>query len=107
MSEHTKGPWVPHHKAGWFRGYVYQDGGVRIAKIGPDADEVQDYKEISPEEIGANAALIAAAPDLLEACEMLAGVHRWAKEHDKRQILDCCEWGRLFAAIAAAKGAGQ
>ncbi len=68
MSKHTKGPWTCHS------GSVYVDGpdvypkgdndGIPIAHM-----DREPGNGTEPVERDANAALIAAAPDLLEACK--------------------------------------
>lgn len=89
MAQHTAGPWSVDARAGditapipykheYFRDYI-------IATVHPDS--VDD-----PEERVANAALLAAAPDLLEALEeIVAGYPQW-------------KLSAARAAIAAAKG---
>lgn len=46
----------------------------------------------------------AAAPKLLDACKLLVGVKQWAEKHNKRSLLDVCDWSRVEAAIADAEG---
>ena len=69
MSNHTPGPW----KCGNNDAFVYalNSNGTNIffAGIGPGWSD--DDKQASEEELLANARLIAAAPDLLEALEGL------------------------------------
>ena len=90
-TKHTPGPWRVKHKAklGW-AGVLTQEGDI-IADIVVDG---QDFRD--PEQALDDARLIAAAPDLLEACERLL---RWAGwPHAEKDI----ELAR--AAIARAKG---
>ena len=77
MSKHTPGPWHCHEKVG-----VYAKDGKLVAAIHtPISDRSHD------------AILIAAAPDLLEACKVALGIIGFGAEHD--QISD---------AIKAAEG---
>lgn len=61
MSKHTPGPWIEtKHTAGWGRCIVSTDSyGIIVAKIG--------FRDRPREERDANARLIAAAPELVEA----------------------------------------
>lgn len=59
MSKHTKGPWKPSRNSNYVDGDTNADDATTIC-------EVFAYPEQA-----ANAALIAAAPDLLKACELL------------------------------------
>ena len=69
-AKHTPGPWVFHRRAQ--RIYGSKIGGEKIAQIGINPDWE------------ANARLIAAAPDLLEA---LAIQNEWV-----RAALECKDW---------------
>lgn len=77
---HTPGPW-----------FVFPHGEERMWHVGPAQHSVVFVREVDDAE--ANARLIAAAPDLLEACEML------------REVADG-SWSRnlLDAAIKKARG---
>ncbi len=59
MSKHTKGPWAINE----FLVYAENGNGCTLATINSTS------KGISDEEAQANARLIAAAPELLEACQ--------------------------------------
>lgn len=91
-TKHTPGPWH------------LMDGGGFAFRIGDDADEDKanilctryEWQERA-EEMLANGQLIAAAPDLLEACEAL--IYAW--EHGYREDMPE-HW--LRAAVAKAKG---
>jgi hypothetical protein len=86
MSEHTKGPW-------------------EISKIGNNYDQYVVYAEadtrganiVNTVEGEANARLIAAAPDLLEACKKLLTASQildgseLPTAKDIQYFLDCCE----------------
>ncbi len=68
MSQHTPGPWQSDFSARHTVSYVISAHGAIIAEItisSPTADEVR---------IAANAALIAAAPDLFEALRRIRQV---------------------------------
>lgn len=76
--KHTPGPWrlMNSHKAGFLNVYTTHDTGELeatdfICEIGPGAR--------NEGEINANARLIAAAPELLEACKVLADLCTDAK----------------------------
>ena len=93
---HTPGPWVVH--------YVARTGGTTAALIWSD-----EYGTIVPEVSGdANAQLIAAAPDLLEALEGLTDsveVLDGLAEVDRARIVQSRETAR--AAIRKARGEGE
>lgn len=79
MSKHTPGPWL-----------IAEDGfiTVRIGNNYPEVAKVFDAP-FDDHEVPANARLIAAAPDLLEAC---------------RAMLDCCyDMDRNDETLAAVK----
>jgi hypothetical protein len=74
----TPGPWSEAHlkEKGCRCGYVFSEGGETIAKVlyndREDANYCRYEEDLSLETARANAALIAAAPDMyaaLEACE--------------------------------------
>ena len=74
MSKHTPGPW---ELRGW--SVKCPTNNFRVARIG-EADKALrqfgDYEDMEAE-CRANARLIAAAPELLEACQtVLAGIER-------------------------------
>lgn len=83
MSEHTPGPWriEPHTQVD----KCFYAGPARL-----------DYDDVCHEEQDANAALIAAAPDLLAACLAVAA------EHDKYSDVGLATIGKVQAAIAKA-----
>lgn len=91
MSEHTPGPWRPGHIDHWERG----------EKIAIRAEHIDDQPYIAflPDldgNVEANARLIAAAPDLLEACHAALCPHSLLTMEDAKQM---CR-----AAIAKAEG---
>ena len=82
MSEHTPGPWIVN------RHYIESESGLCRARIAI----IDDGAGTNPK---ANAALIAAAPDMLQALENL--------ENDDRAIPDHA-WMMVKDAIDKAKG---
>ena len=88
MSAHTPGPWMTDVDcSGWSVGTV--DKFIAFTN-GEHSDE-----DISPDEEAANARLMAAAPDLLEALKRVCS-------HGYRTSPD---WDNARAAIAKAEGA--
>ena len=88
-TKHTPGPWVVGNV-----GEVVA-GGITLADVYGDEEQAD-----------ADAYLIAAAPDLLEACEMLAEAQRRADAGERDGFgcyVDAVDMAR--AAIAKAKGA--
>ena len=80
MSKHTKGPWAINE----FLVYAENGNGCILATINSIS------KGISDEEAQANARLIAAAPDLLAACEWTAkGEHHSACKAQKGHKCNC------------------
>jgi hypothetical protein len=79
MSKHTPGPW---HTAG--------EQGVQIRSA---KDQIAKVWTMRGNEWKANARLIAAAPELLEACKVALGIIGFGAEHDQ-----------ISAAIAKATG---
>jgi len=100
-TKHTPGPWTlsarptyqsENDKAFWFRDVVNEPRTVRIARV----------SGVGEDRAMANARLIAAAPDLLEACEVLlkAAPELWGDDIEKwPRLMD-----RVEAAIAKAEG---
>lgn len=90
MSEHTPGPWAYENYRGTVHVFVDNEGGTpSICKlVGNDKD--------------ANARLIAAAPDLLEALEDLFCVADEAYEGDGKFA-----WNPSNARAAIAKARGE
>ena len=84
MSKHTPGPWTYHMNENYARIYLRGSGRIYPALGG---DSLQGYCG------EANARLIAAAPDLLEACKVALGIIGFGAEHDQ-----------ISAAIAKATG---
>jgi len=71
MSEHkhTPGPWVALDLAGTSRTYIFARDGQQFPIASTETERYGD--ERTGDEIESNAHLIAAAPDLLAACERL------------------------------------
>lgn len=112
-TNHTAGPWQVGKRYGNLATEILNDSGSRaiasvwthersdIAKLPQSRD---DYQEVP--ELVANARLIAAAPDLLAACEALAAALR--KKVPANFDSDDYLPGRLYrAAISKAKEASQ
>ena len=101
MSEHTPGPWitgysqvVTEYNPTEKRTYGYGCGNDFIC----DLNDGEYHEYVNMEEQAANARLIAAAPQLLEACEA-------ALNNIDLNVYDCDKIEReLSEAIAAAKG---
>lgn len=95
MTQHTTGPW-----AYTYASYTGQDGEEIPAFEVHGAEKVCDTVESqSRNEQEANARLIAAAPELLEALEALAEEARVNMAGGAGHLLD-----EAFAVIAKAKG---
>lgn len=99
MSGHTPGPWTVED------GHTQRDsGGIRYWQItdGQDAIACNQfcYAGSSPEVNAANARLIAAAPDLLAALEMMIADFADYPASER----PCLAFDRARAAIARAKG---
>lgn len=70
QTQHTSGPWKTYHskaKSGE-QGVITQNGKVRIAWMDFWGEQIETGNLKPDSEIDANARLIAAAPELLEAC---------------------------------------
>lgn len=100
---HTPGPWEVHTNIG-----RKSEMGV-IADAAPFVICVISNAKQWPIEADANARLIAAAPELLAACEAL---ERWSRDRDGGAYLEGLKWTKDIqdavcdarAAIAKAKG---
>lgn len=107
MSEHTPGPWTVYKQPAGGHIHIHADGKIPFFGIAfMEMVNVSRKHQLIQE---ANATLMAAAPDLLEACEaMLANfsLDLWRKaaaEHGRVQPLEeCIEV--MTAAIAKARG---
>lgn len=121
MSKHTPGPWI----CGWELDTGDYDAGLSVtawnrgvvAEISDRRRNAQYCQHNPNEETLANAALIAAAPELLEACEagikfILAQYETLAEQRAIKAELGVGEWEafmpepyhQFIAAIRKAKG---
>ena len=106
-AQHTPGPWEVQNSDQW-RAESRDTGFATFCHVGPPkglavALAVSD-EDGEGHEVEANARLIAAAPDLLDAIEALLG---WVKAWDCDFVMDD-EWPaddeKIKAAIAKARG---
>jgi hypothetical protein len=97
---HTKGPWkVDGANAQWGDGTkVRAIWGNEGEGMGAVAWVTDDYFE----ELEANARLIAAAPELLEACKLTAAIV--TDKYDARNVSLEAAWDAATEAIAKAQG---
>lgn len=95
MSAHTPGPWTILNAA--HPGIEAEEVATSVVVWGDDEDEAGVHGD-TPEEAFANALLIAAAPDLLEALEA------FVEADDKQQAHSPETADRARAAIAKATG---
>jgi len=99
---HTPGPWVYE----WCNG-AYSDGIVTSQSnsiaivMGGNYGEWRDAPDNGDAEFEANARLIAAAPELLEACKNLVGHADWVALNFR---IDYAHLDEARAAIAKAEG---
>ena len=103
--KHTPGPWCPHIASEYYPGIDAQNNGISIVIVGDIHDQQDDggVRGRTAEEAEANAHLIAAAPELLEALQTLnlvIGLTPIAGNKDALQ--EACDIAR--AAIAKAEG---
>ena len=99
MSEHTKGPWT--WNGGYLVSYIpdkFSAGGYQDFEIIADDGSAHGEYSATLDPDSANARLIAAAPELLEALENLLAVHE-GEGGTKYHAGDIAR-----AAIAKAKG---
>jgi hypothetical protein len=101
VSEHTPGPWlqVTHtayalQQVGWRKGEP--EMGNRFTA------HVQGASGTTSEELAANARLIAAAPELLEAAKALAGLYHGLNQGRSFPTQAQCD--QAISAIAKAEG---
>jgi hypothetical protein len=94
MSKHTPGPWVADD------GYSATHLRIRSEDWGTIADVNDPYNAMPDGELEANARLIAAAPELLEAAKWMVGrLHRTG--------LDVAKGPRAALEVAIAKAEGR
>ena len=98
MTKHTKGPWTAtKHDQHWVRVNVtIKAGGNTWVAFMPDEDK---------EERMANARLMAAAPELLEACRMAMMLRQLGGIIPESRVVVDAVVEAAEAAIAKAKGA--
>jgi hypothetical protein len=90
--QHTQGPWHRNIKPARKYVTIFAGRNTHVCHLATSG--------LTDEEIEANADLIAAAPELLTACERLAA---WDASHDDSQLIsEACSFAR--AAIAKARG---
>lgn len=98
MAEHTKGPWIAHPVQRWVSPAADPEMPVcalRYESYGVECDEA---------EVRANAHLIAAAPDLLEALEGAIGALEM--DHDAGKDMGDADWeGIAYQRLEAARAA--
>lgn len=91
-NKHTPGPWTVPARLSDLRPSRVVRSAEHIITLAGGADRVEQH---------ANACLIAAAPDLLAACEF---VRERALAHSDPDDVDHAAYKRVSAAIAKAKG---
>jgi hypothetical protein len=99
MSEHTPGPWERGNNEGFWGQNCCIEADTEIGPV-----VVCDFVHSSAVEEDANAALIAAAPDLLAACKIITEARVESAEEFIIISLTHQEWQQLRAAIARAGG---
>ena len=87
MSKHTPGPWSVHRWS-WpteVTGPIHQviSSDNFLTAFVPAWDDPRPGEVEASEEAKANARLIAAAPELLEACKVALGIIGFGAEHDQ------------------------
>ena len=107
MSENTPGPWTAIHHD-WYDAWSIEDDQDAIAYLWHLDEETHDVHSLYGDAAEANAHLIAAAPELLAACEAIKDLRESTEMtyHDAYQSFCKArpEWSDLEAAIAKAKG---
>lgn len=113
MSKHTPGPWFidedtltirsnaweASNQMGDYRGCIVAD--LKPALGATDQDDLSICRPHARAETDANARLIAAAPELLAACERIVKGECTCADGGKGFVCDVCE---AKAAVAKAKG---
>lgn len=108
---HTPGPWLagkPSSVVGWpvvstrEGRLICNINYVQRSQIDPNVPGDRAFNA----ESGANARLIAAAPDLLKAAKQLSAVYEsiWVKMSDGEMALCRRAWDEMDAAVAKAEG---
>ena len=96
-TQHTPGPWHVATRRNEFHSERVFAGSRYIACIGGSDDTVDEQK--------ANAHLIAASPELLEALEDVTDRLDWLNSDDNARIMEATDKAR--SAIAKAKARGE
>lgn len=68
MSKHTKGPWEAYHDT-YHDTWSIEGDGDTLADLWRLSEETHSRHPFYEDQVEANARLIAAAPELLEACQ--------------------------------------
>lgn len=97
-AKHTPGPWVVFDGDTEHPGIDMADGSFSIVVYGEDGEPFEGVRGRSPAETLANARLIAAAPDLLEALKEVQPYFEGEHSHDHPTCV------AIRAAIAKAEG---
>lgn len=100
MSTFTPGPWMIDNKTSV---YKFNESGTNVfwAQIQGGMTDGKSETKTSQEELEANANLICAAPDLLEALEAMVVTYEYEASMDNPSLL------AARSAIARAKGEAQ
>ena len=100
MSKHSPGPWSVEYSEAT---KVKATDDSTLAFLG----HLNRRGRRSPEQVGANARLIAAAPDLLAALEAMVAAARRGGDPQVSIDEECDAWQLIDHAIAKAKGEGS
>lgn len=108
-SKHTAGTWgVGFLNDAWDEWQVDGPGSFTTVYIGdPGSDApaaIVTQPGVNGSECEERAQLLAAAPDLLEALEMVLAVVEYVEEADYRHLLSVDQWKQAQDAIAKARG---
>jgi len=104
MSKPTPGPWEAYHDK-YYDTWSVEGGGDIVADIWRLAEETHNRHPHFEDDCEANARLIAASPDLLEACEALLPIVVDAIMHGMPVTKEVAHARNIaVAAIAKAKG---
>jgi hypothetical protein len=101
QAQHTPGPWATNGPAL----IVTNDAWHHEIAIVKNQNNNHSGSNVSPEESEANACLIAAAPELLEALELLMNSRWLSIDHDYNRTRAACDLREVaIAAINKARG---
>ena len=101
-SQHTPGPWMTEAEYRDGSPYlIYAKGSIKIADL---RNSTPAEAPETDAEFDANAALIAAAPELLEALEDMMSANGGGKKFCGHGFSCNCAWDKARAAISKAKG---